>query len=108
MPLRVDALCIVELMVAKQLYIVGMDCRIVPHKFDEPLADTDLVTVKGTGVALNRLAECADLGLFSRAALAGTLAAQAAPERTQAPALHAEIAPGPIDMEPRIDLIGST
>ena len=85
-PLRVDAPGIVELSVAEELHLVGMDRLFVPRELDESPGDPDLVSQTGARMALDRLAEGADLGLHPGAALAGALAAQAPPERAQAPA----------------------
>ena len=103
---RVDAFRVVELLLAEQLSIVGMDRLVFFGEVDEPPADADLVSAPGARIPLDRLAEGAGLGLFPRAALAGALAAQAAPERTQAPASGGGIASGPIDVQPGVALVG--
>ena len=106
-PLRVDVLGVVKLSVAEELRVVGVDCLSIGGEIGETSADADLVFMKAARIPLEGLAQRADLRLLARAALAGALAAQAAPERTQGPAPHAEIASRPIDMQPGIGLVGS-
>ena len=103
---RVDAFRVVELVVAEKLHFVGVDRPVFRGEIVETAAGTDFVSAPGAGMTFDRLAEGAGLGLFPRTALARALAAQAAPERTQAPASHAGIAPGPVDVKPVIVLTG--
>ena len=106
MPLRVDALPPVELGVAEQLHVVRVDRLPVPDEVGEARPAADLVPVAGAAVAFDRLAERARLGLLARGPLAGALAPEAPPERAQAPAPHAEVASGPVDVEPGVRLVG--
>ena len=105
MALRVDACRVVELGVAEQLHVVGMDCRVFCGELGESPAQPDFVTGAGARIALDRFAQRADPGLFRGAALTGALAAQAAPERTQAPAAHGRVAAGPVDVQPGVALV---
>ena len=103
---RVDARRVVQLGVAEQLHVVGMDCPFVAGERAETLAGTDLVPGTGARVPLDGLAEGAGPGLLPTAALPGALAAQAAPEGTQAPGSDAGVASRPVDMQPGIGLVG--
>ena len=63
--LGIDLLGIVQLMLAEELDVVGADGRRITGRAEIRIAfpAADLVAVKGAGVALDRLAERARLGL---------------------------------------------
>ena len=100
MAFGVNALGVIELPVTEQLRFVWVNCLIAREEFGESPTDADLVSLTDAGITLDRLAEGADPGLLARASLARALAAQTAPKLAQGSASHAEIAPGPIDMQP--------
>ena len=94
----------VQLPFAEQLYVVRVERRSIPRrgKIRQAPSATDFITVESPGIALDRFAQGADLGLLRAAALARALAAQAAPQRAQVLNSQGKIAAGPMYVQPRV------
>ena len=103
-PPGVDLVGAFVLPVAEILDGVGVD-RLAVGKIREAGAAADLVAVEDSGIALDRLAQRARLGLFGRGALARTPGPQTVAQHMHAVALQGEIAARPPDMEPRVGLV---